>query len=105
MTAGPCPHGFAGAGACEICRVLGAAPPATPARRSSPSSPVRGRGAPVQLRLGTAAIVALVGIFLVIQALAVVSAVLRLVQFAAVAALAGWIGWRLGVAHGRRSRQ
>lgn len=104
MTPGPCPHGFAGAGGCEICRVLGAEP-ATPARRFSPPSSLGRRGAAVQLRLGGAAIVALVGLFLVVQALAVVSAVLRLVQFVAVAALAGWIGWRLGVAHGRRSRQ
>jgi hypothetical protein len=34
----------------------------------------------------------------------VVWSVLHLLQLVAVAALAGWIGWKAGVVHGRRSR-
>ena len=103
---GTCPHGFA-PGTCEICRVMGGGSgPATPTRRpdaTSAGTPARRRGG-TSLRIGTAAVVGLVAVIAAVQALAVLSAVLRVAQIVAVAALAGWLGWTLGVAHGRRSR-
>lgn len=103
MTPAACPHGFA-PGTCEICRVMDGDAPATPATRPSGAAATAGRRrAGMQLKAGTALVVAAVGVIVAVQALAVVSAVLRVLQFVAVAALAGWLGWTLGVAHGRRS--
>jgi len=55
--------------------------------------------------MGGTGLVALVALLVVgWWALAVVSLVLRLAQLVVVATAAGWVGWRLGVRHGRRSR-
>ena len=37
------------------------------------------------------------------QAVALAWAVVRVLEVVVVAAVAGWIGWKLGVAYGRRS--
>jgi Flp pilus assembly protein TadB len=70
-------------------------PDAVIARRES-----RGSGLGVRL-LGLAVIViaALVAVSLVAH---IVLAVLRILELVAVAVVAGWIGWKLGVHHGRR---
>lgn len=97
-----CPHGLA-PGACEICRVLGTSPAVPgPARVSAGRLGVRhprlGGGAGLVVS-GVAVLIALV---VLSQVLAAAWAVFRLLQVVAVAAVSGWIGYRVGVAAGRR---
>ena len=102
MTPSDCPHGFA-QGSCEICRVLESDPPGPAVRRrSAPLQPRRtGR------RLGVGVGVVAVGVVLVVvlQVVSAVWAALHLLQLVTVGAVAGWIGWRLGNLHGRRSEK
>ena len=91
-----CPHGL-DRGRCEICRVIDPTVlPATP-RARRPDRPRSLRGG-----LATIAVVAVVGFLLVGWVAADFFAVLRIVELLAVALVAGWVGWQLGVRHGRR---
>jgi hypothetical protein len=122
--ASTCIHGFA-PGTCLICQTLqpGAgtttkdagrkgrrvaqpvAPGKTPVRPDAVISP----GPPRRSSLGVRAL----GIFFLAVAVlvavwvvaGVVLAVLRILELVAVALVAGWIGWRLGVRHGRGMRR
>ncbi len=94
-----CPHGLI-AGECLICSTLAGSPAATPRpetleRRSTVRRP-RSGGAGLVLAV---VVVLLVGWWLV----ALVSLIFRLATLMAIAAGAGWVGWRLGVRHGRRT--
>lgn len=101
VTPPDCPHGLA-QGSCEICRVLEADPPeSAPGGRSSP---VLARRAASRIALGVGAVAAMVALVVLWQVLAAVWALVHLLQLVAVGCVAGWIGWRLGVLHGRRSR-
>lgn len=98
-----CPHGLA-PGACEICRVLGTGPAVPgPARVPAGRLGVRlarpGGGGAGLVVSGVAVLVALV---VLSQVLAAAWALFRLLQVVAVAAVSGWIGYRVGVAAGRR---
>ena len=70
--------------------------PATPRARR----PDRPRSLPGGL--ATIAVVAIVGFVVVGWVAAAFFAVLRIVELLAVALVAGWVGWQLGVRHGRR---
>ena len=99
MTATLCPHGLTTA-ECLICATLATSPEGrkSPAGRRS-ASPTRRRGG------GVGVVVAVVVLLLVAWwVAALLSMILRLAVVAAVALGSGWIGWRLGVSHGRRSR-
>ncbi len=101
MTTTQCPHGL-DQRSCEICRVLGTAPPTTDREPVSGVLPrLRTKG---RVGLGVGAVLVVVALVVLSQVIAVVWSVLRVLQLVAVAALAGWIGWKAGVAHGRRSR-
>jgi hypothetical protein len=99
-----CPHGFA-PDACLICRTLSIGTPARGAGSVEVLTDGR-RPARRSLGLGTRALggLALVaGALLVVWWLtAVIWAVLRVVELVAAAAVAGYLGWKLGVRHGRR---
>ncbi|MDQ3896897.1 MAG: hypothetical protein M3326_06550 [Actinomycetota bacterium] len=74
-----------------------------PALRGRPSRPAaRRRGLPGGLL--TVALAAIAGFVVVGWVMAAFFAVLRIVELVAVAAAAGWVGWKLGVARGRRGR-
>lgn len=99
---GTCSHGMAPT-TCLICQTL----TPTPSRRGR-IRPVEG-GAPAPRRspvLGSAlvvmAVAGLLALLLVSWFAALAWALFRLLELVAVAAVAGWIGWRLGVRHGRR---
>ena len=99
MTAALCPHGLT-AGECLICSTLATSPAASaPSGTGRPKSPTRrGRGG------GVAVVVVVVVLLLVAWWLAaLLSLILRLAGLVAIAAGSGWIGWRLGVRHGRRT--
>jgi hypothetical protein len=49
-------------------------------------------------------ILALVALIVVWLVAGFVFAALRILELVAVAAVAGWLGWKLGVHHGRRTR-
>ena len=126
--ASTCIHGFA-PGTCLICQTLqgGAttatkeAPGGNGAKRGRRPDPARAPAAvPVRpdavikgdgrrgsglgiklLGLLVLAVVAVIGVWIVVG---FVLAVLRIVELIAAAVVAGWIGWSLGVRHGRRSR-
>jgi Flp pilus assembly protein TadB len=100
---------------CLICQTLASkpAPPKTPAKsgrigRSPRSLPPLGPDdrapeGPAR-RFSVAGALALI-LATVVVAWVVVAALwtaFRVVEFALVAAAAGWVGWRLGVWHGRR---
>jgi Flp pilus assembly protein TadB len=97
---------------CLICQTLAAKPAATPTRdrggRSPRSLPAlgsddRGPNRPAR-RFSVAGALALV-LATVVVAWVVVAALwatFRVVELALVAGAAGWLGWRLGVWHGRR---
>lgn len=51
--------------------------------------------------MATLVVLALLGWWVV----AIVAVALRLIELVAVAVVAGWVGWRLGVVHGRRVRR
>lgn len=95
-----CPHGLT-AGECLICATLARAPAEAP--RSSPRRPPsssarqpRGGGAGLVLAL---VVVLLVGWWVV----ALLSVIFRLAGLLAISVGSGWVGWRLGVRHGRRT--
>ena len=91
MSAPTCPHGLA-TGTCQICRVLEPTSVPSPARRRTG---LTGR----VVGVGVLALVAFVAFGWVAAAFFVV---LRILELIAVAAGAGWVGWKLGVRHGRR---
>ncbi len=94
-----CPHGLT-AGECLICSTLASSPAqASRVGRAKPSSSVRRpRTGGAGLILGVV-VVLLVGWWLV----ALVSLIFRLAGFVAISVGSGWVGWRLGVRHGRRT--
>lgn len=99
-----CVHGL-DEDSCEICRVLGTDPaspsaPSTPERRSWPRPTFR---AGTRIGLGLTAVAGVVLLVVLAQAVALAWAVVRVLEVVVVAAVAGWIGWKLGVAYGRRS--
>lgn len=125
-----CIHGFA-SGTCLICQTLQSGPAtATKEASSRGNGKRRHRSAsvPAEIRPGPAPVrpdavqgrrqprtglgVRLIG-FLILAIVAVIAAwvvlgfvlaVLRIVELVAVAVVAGWLGWKLGVRHGRRTR-
>lgn len=99
MTSPLCPHGLTAAD-CLICATLTTGAAEAGGEHLDPAW--RGRARP---RSGAAAVVvALVALVLAgWWALAVLSLVLRLAELMAVAVVGGWVGWRLGVRHGRRA--
>jgi hypothetical protein len=95
-----CPHGLT-TGECLICATLTTAPADTrgaKVRRPSASAPGRRRGSGAGLVL--AVIVVLVVAWWLV---ALVSLIVRLAGLVAISAGSGWVGWRLGVRHGRRT--
>ena len=100
MTATLCPHGLT-RGECLICATLSTSSADTPPASSRrPAAPVRRRGG------GAGIVVAVVALLLVgWWVAALVSFIFRVVVLAAVSVGSGWIGWRLGVVHGRRTRR
>ncbi len=52
--------------------------------------------------LAVVAILAIAGVLLLSWIAAFAWAAIRLLELVAVAVVAGWVGWRLGVWHGRR---
>jgi Flp pilus assembly protein TadB len=93
-----CPHGLPRA-SCEICRVL--EPASLDAR---PRRPAR-RGSGLPGNLATVVILAVVGVVVVGWVAAAFFAILHIVELLAVALGAGWVGFKLGVHQGRRSRR
>jgi hypothetical protein len=96
VSSSTCPHGLT-RDTCQICRVL--EPTAVPGGRA----PDRGRGR-FGGNLAVVAVVAVVGFVVFGWVAAAFFAVLRIVELLAVALVAGWVGWKLGVQHGRRQR-
>ena len=94
-----CPHGMTTA-TCLICETL--APSREARGRPDRTQPPEGRRSVTLGTLAVLAIVAIAGLLLVSWVAAFAWAVIRLVEVMAVAVLAGWVGWRLGVRHGRR---
>ena len=96
-----CSHGMA-VSTCLICQTL------EPDRRGSGRAPQRQPAATGRRAVsgrGTVMGLAVVGVIVVLIAswvIALAWTVLRVVQLVAVALGAGWVGWRLGVRHGRR---
>ncbi len=94
-----CPHGLI-AGECLICSTLAGSPAATPGpgtrRRPPAASRPRTGGAGLVLAV---VVVLLVGWWLV----ALVSLIFRLATLVVISVGSGWVGWRLGVRHGRRT--
>ncbi|HEX6475879.1 MAG TPA: hypothetical protein VF005_01295 [Acidimicrobiales bacterium] len=115
MAPATCLHGLQ-PDTCLICQTLATKPASTPARaskrdrgdRSPRSLPAlgpedRGPDRPAR-RFSVAGALALL-LATVVVAWVVVAAIwttFRVVELALVAAAAGWLGWRLGVWHGRR---
>lgn len=97
---GLCPHGMTSA-TCLICQTL--AP--SEARRARPEparAPSRRRSVGIGPALVVLAVVGIGGLLVVWWIAAFAWALVRLVELVAVATVAGWVGWRLGVRHGRR---
>ena len=96
-----CPHGLTTT-TCLICETLrpsrsGSAGPdddRRPARRR--------RSLAVGPTLAVLVVVAVAGVLVASWVAAFAWAVIRVVELVAVALVAGWVGWRLGVRHGRR---
>lgn len=97
MSASSCPHGLPPA-TCQICRVL--EPTVVPAGRSG-RRPATGRSG-LGANLAVLAILVVVGFVVVGWVAAAFFAVLRIVELLATAVVVGWVGWKLGVRHGRR---
>jgi hypothetical protein len=101
-----CPHGFA-PGSCLICQTLGASSPvaagATKVEVLTGRSPRRPRS---RLTLGTRVIgvaaIAVAAVLVVGWVAALIWAALRVVELIGAVVVSGWVGWRLGVRHGRR---
>lgn len=119
--ASTCIHGFA-SGACLICRTLDPSGKAKPVatepvprgRRTRQAAleatgprvlPAEGRGprSGLGLRLAVLVVGAFVLLALAWSVLHVVFAVLRILELITVALVAGYLGWKAGVHHGRRS--
>ena len=124
--ASTCIHGFA-PGTCLICQTLQGGASTATKEGSGRDRPKRGRRpdpapAPVPVRpdavvareqrrgpglgvrllgLLVLAVVVIVGVWIIAG---LVLAVLHVVELIAAALVAGWIGWSLGVHHGRHSR-
>jgi hypothetical protein len=100
--AGPrtCPHGLT-TSTCLICETLSPSRSGT-ARLDDDRAPARRRAFRVGPALAVLVVVAVVGLLVVWWVAAFAWAVIRLVELVAVALVAGWVGWRLGVRHGRR---
>ena len=91
----------------ERSRPAGSMPPAlasTPLRPDGVLPPPRSHGSHLGLRLIGFVVVAIAVLLAVSLVIGFVLSVLRILELVAVAALAGWIGWSLGVHHGRRTR-
>ena len=86
---------------CLICATLGSSGGAT-VRPERSEAQDRRRALSFGPTLGVLAIVAIAGLLLVSWVAAFAWAVFRLLELVAVAVVAGWVGWRLGVRHGRR---
>lgn len=97
---GLCPHGLERAG-CLICRTLAPTAP-RPARLDQNRAAASRRSFGVGSTLAVLAVVAVAGVLVVAWVAAFAWALIRLVELVAVALIAGWVGWRLGVRHGRR---
>jgi lysylphosphatidylglycerol synthetase-like protein (DUF2156 family) len=95
-----CPHGMERA-SCLICRTLAPAGPG-PARLDQERVAAPRRSLGVGRTLAVLAVVAVAGLLVVSWVAAFAWALIRLVELVAVALIAGWVGWRLGVRHGRR---
>ncbi|MDQ4132983.1 MAG: hypothetical protein M3179_07180 [Actinomycetota bacterium] len=101
---GTCPHGMT-ASSCLICQTL------SPARRpesaeSAGASPARRWRRWRTTGGGLAILVAgLAALLAVSWVAALVWSLLRVVELVLMGAVCGWIGWRLGMAHGRRQRR
>ncbi len=93
-----CPHGLT-AGECLICSTLATSPAEVPRAASQRSSSVR------RPRTGGAGLVLAVVVVLLVGwwLAALVSLIFRLAGFVAISVGSGWVGWRLGVRHGRRT--
>ncbi|MGI8778068.1 MAG: hypothetical protein ACR2LJ_11980 [Acidimicrobiales bacterium] len=95
-----CPHGLT-AGECLICATLASSPAEAllpRPRRPPPSSTRQSRGGGAGLLLAVVVVLA-VGWWFV----ALVSLIFRLAGLLAISVGSGWLGYRLGVRHGRRS--
>jgi hypothetical protein len=97
-----CAHGLP-ADSCLICEQLGAKG-ATPARAGQATPPGGGGRRSIRTGLVGVAVAGVVAVLVVSWLAALVWTVFRLVETLAVAFLSGWVGWRLGVRHGRHSR-
>jgi Flp pilus assembly protein TadB len=62
------------------------------------------RSSSLGLRVTGFLILAIVALIVVWLVAGFVFAVLRILELVAVAVVAGWLGWKLGVHHGRRTR-
>jgi Flp pilus assembly protein TadB len=126
-----CIHGFA-SGTCLICQTLQGGPAtatkeSSKRRRSAQSAPAPAVSVPgsrlspepvrpdavvarrqprtgLGVRLVGFLILAIVAVIAAWVVLGFVLAVLRILELVAVAVVAGWLGWKLGVRHGRRTR-
>ncbi len=94
-----CPHGNAPS-TCLICQALDVSE-LSDSRRPR-ATPARSAGRSLGWTVATFGIVALVVLFVVSWAAALLWTVVRIVELVAVAVIAGWVCWRLGVRHGRR---
>ncbi len=88
-------------GACLICETLvpGPAPEARARQWRAPDGRPSSSLGPT---VAVLAIAAVAGLLLVSWVAAFAWAVFRLLELVAVAVVAGWVGWRLGIRHGRR---
>ncbi len=114
MAQATCLHGQA-PGSCLICQTL-ATKPAEPSKpekahrrgrapRSLPALGPEDRGPDRPARrfsVAGALALLLATVIVVWVVVAALWSTFRIVEFALVAAAAGWLGWRLGVWHGRR---
>jgi len=95
-----CPHGLI-AGECLICSTLAGSPAAT----SRPEATQRRSAVNRPRRSGAGLVLAVVVVLLVgWWLLALVSLIFRLATLVAISVGSGWVGWRLGVRHGRHTR-
>jgi Flp pilus assembly protein TadB len=97
-----CAHGMT-ASTCLICRTL--EPDGRRSRKPEKSPGDTRRVASSARSTGTwLVVVAVVFVLAASWLMALAWALFRVVQLVAVAVIAGWVGWHLGVRHGRRRR-
>ncbi len=96
-----CPHGNTPS-TCAICQALDITEPS--GGRRARLAPERRAGRSLGWSVVTLAVVAVVALVVVSWVAAFVWAALRILELVAVAIVAGWVGWKVGVRHGRRSR-